>query len=177
MSQQVARFARSVEIPSAYAFEERANLYRDLVTASRIVGGEIGDGRFAALESANAARRMRAVAVPGADVEFALRHLAHLGDRLDARVSATVEHGFREKLYFVVINLPVPGQVGPGGVVRPAQKYIPVDSPSQSELLCLARTRLRPAPPMVVTSPASAEAARAALSTAVNRDPGPRPAG
>jgi hypothetical protein len=175
LSQQVARFARSVEFPSAAAFEERASLHRDLVTASRVVGGEIGDGRFAALESANAARRMRAVTSPGADVKPALSHLAHLGDRVDVRVSAAVEHGFREKLYFVAISLPVPGQVDRAGIVRPARKYIPVDSPVQSDLLALARQRLRPVPPVITPPDRRSDAAdRVAFSSAVTMERTPR---
>ena len=172
LAQRAAGFSRSVESSTTPAFEERARLYRDLVTASRTLGGEIGDGRFAALESANAARRMRSVVTPGTNVEEALGHLAHLGDRIDARISAAVEHGFREKLYFVAIKLPTPGTPGPGGIVRPAQKYIPVDSPAQSELLSIVRDRLRPAPPVVAAPSDGVGERRAALAAAVSRDRG-----
>jgi hypothetical protein len=155
LAQEAARFARSVGSPTASIFEQRSSTYRELVVGSRVVGGEIGDGRSAVLESANAARRMRSTATPSKDVEYELRHLTHLGDRLDARVAAAVEHGFGEKLYFVAISLPVPGHVDRAGIVRPARKYIPVDSPAQSELLDLARQRLRPPPPPVTAPPST----------------------
>ena len=145
LAQQAARVSRSVAPSSTSGFQERASLYRKLVSASRALGGEIGEGCFAALESAHAARRMRSVVAPEPNAEQLLCQLARLGERTDARVSAAIEHGFREKLYFTAIKLPTPGTPGPGGIIRPAQKYIPVDSPAQSTLLTLVRDRLRPA--------------------------------
>jgi hypothetical protein len=175
LAQQAARFARSVGSLTASIFEQRASLYRDLVVASRVVGGEIGDGRSAVLESANAARRMPSTAAPSQVVEYELRYLTHLGDRLDTRVAAAVEHGFREKLYFVAISLPVPGQVDRAGIVRPARKYIPVDSPVQSDLLALARQRLRPVPPVITPPDRRSDAAdRVAFSSAVTMERTPR---
>ena len=148
LSQQSARLAEAVGSPTAASFQERAALYRDLVVASRPVGGQLGSGQLAALESANAARRMASGPADGEDVDQALAKLAHLNDRVDVKIAAAVEHGFREKLYFVAIKLPTLGQRSPDGIVRVAHKYIPVDSPARSELLSLVRERLGSAPPL-----------------------------
>jgi hypothetical protein len=142
LSQRSALLAEAVGSPTAASFKERTALYRDLVVASRPVGGQLGSGQLAALDSADAARRMASGPADGEDVDQVLAKLAHLNDRVDVKIAAAVEHGFREKLYFVAIKLPTLGQRSPDGIVRVAHKYIPVDSPARSELLSLVRERL-----------------------------------
>lgn len=150
LSKNAARLAEALEPSLAASFNERATLYRDLAQASRPVGGETGDGRYAALESSNAARRLRSGPVGGEEVGEALRRLAHLSQRVDARVSTAVEHGFQQRLYFVAIKLPCLDARTSGGVVRPLEKWIPVSSPTQADLLAIVRQSrrpVRPAPP------------------------------
>ena len=115
---------------------------------------------------------MRSVVAPDPNAEEQLGQLARLGERTDARVSAAIEHGFREKLYFTAIKLPTPGTPGPGGIIRPAKKYIPVDSPAQSTLLTLARDRLRPAPHLVLHRSPEARASRESLAAMLTRERG-----
>jgi hypothetical protein len=176
LSQQSARLAQQVGSPTAASFQERAALYRDLVVASRPVGGHLGSGQLAALESANAARRMSSSPANGEDIDQVLARLAHLNERVDVKITAAVDHGFREKLYFVAIKLPVLGRSRPGGIVGTAQKYIPVDSPARCELLHLARERLRTAP--TVRRPRSAHEGtpRTALAATVDMERTRRPA-
>lgn len=170
LSQQSGRLAQRVESSTATSFQERAALYRDLVLASRPVGGQLGSGQLAALESASAARRMVGGPAKGEDVHEALVKLAHLNERVDVKIAAAVEHGFRERLYFAAIKLPTLGRPGSDGVARAAQKYISVDSTARCELLHLACERLRPEPS--VTRPSLAcrgGSARVAFVATVDR--------
>jgi hypothetical protein len=169
VSKQAARLAEATEPSLAGRFTERANLYRELVRASRTVGGELGAGRDAALESGNAARRLRGGPAEGERIGEALERLAHLSDRVDARIATGVEHGFQEKLYFVAITLPCLDTHARDGIFQPAQKWIPADSAKPTDLLTLVRERLRAAPPTVTSQPASVQtraAYHAALSVA-----------
>ena len=176
LSQQSARLAKAVGSSTAGAFQERTMLYRDLVVASRQVGGELGSGQFAAVESADAARRMASGPASGEHVDHSLAILAHLNSRIDMKVAAAVEHGFREKLYFVAITLPCLDTHARDGVFRPAQKYIAVDSPARCELRHLAHQRLRPQPKVSPAHAAPAGPDRATFAATVAIEPRPRPA-
>lgn len=144
--------------------------------ASRPVGGQLGSGQLAALESASAARRMVGGPAKGEDVHEALVKLAHLNERVDVKIAAAVEHGFREKLYLQAIKLPALGQPGPDGIVRAAQKYIAVDSPARCELLHLASSRLRRAFTVRRHSSSHERTPRAALAAALDVERKLRPA-
>ena len=176
LSQQSAQLAGTVGSPTATSFQQRAGLYRDLVLASRTVGGQLGAGQLAAVASANAARRVRSDADRGEDVEQALAKLASLNSRVDVKVAAAVEHGFREKLYFEAIKLPTLGRPGPGGIVRVAEKYIAVDSSARSTLLRLTSERLRPVVVDGHTCRESGRASRALLAATINMQPTRTPA-
>jgi hypothetical protein len=169
LSQQSARLAESVGSSTTASHQERAALYRDLVVASRPLGGQLGAGQIAAAESANAARRMASGPADGEDLERALAKLTHLNSRVDVKIAAAVEHGFREKLYFVAITLPTLGRPGPDGIARAAQKYIPVREPAQSKLLELSRERLRPAVAETRTSAGDGRTPRAVFEATVAR--------
>ncbi|GAB2731669.1 hypothetical protein [Nocardioides pakistanensis] len=169
LSQQSARLAVSVGSSTTASFQERAALYRELVVASRPLGGQLGAGQVAAVESANAARRMASGPADGEDVERALAKLMHLSGRVDVKIAAAVEHGFRENLYFVAIKLPTLGRPGPDGIVRAAQKHIPVHEPAQSILLELSRERLRPAVAITHTSAGDGRTPRAVFEATIAR--------
>ena len=170
VSKHAARLAESAGPSLVGRFAERAELYRELVQAGRTLGGELGAGRDAALESSNAARRLRGGPTVGERVGEALERLSHLGDRVDARIATAVEHGFQEKLYFVAITLPCLDTHARDGIFRPAQKWIPADSPKPTDLLTLVRERLRAAPPTVTSQPASVQT-RAAYDAALSVAP------
>jgi hypothetical protein len=148
LSSRAAKLAATSDPVLVGVIADRADLYRDLVAASRVVGGEVGGGRLAALESANAAQRICSGPTPTEPVGESLKQLAHLSERIDARVCAAVEHGFRERLYFTAASLDHLGPAGPAGIRRPANTFICVDAPQQSKLLELVHRRLRPVPPM-----------------------------
>jgi hypothetical protein len=170
LSRRAGEIARSVHSPTAPGFDERAELYRQLVTAARTLGGEIGTGRQAAIESAAAARRMTPGPEEGEEkVAQALGKLAHLNRQVDARIAAALEHGFREKLYFTAIKLPTLGPPGSDGIARPVQKFVPPAPGGPCQLLCLARERLRPptAPPS--TPGQGGRTSRANFTNAISR--------
>jgi hypothetical protein len=131
LAHRAAMVARSVESPTATSFKVRATLYRRLLRESRTLGGELGSGRRAALESANAAHRMMNGPAMGRTSRRRLTSSCTWAIA-STRVAAAVEHGFREKLYFTAIRLPVPGQAGSRrhrairGQVRPARPADPV---------------------------------------------------
>jgi hypothetical protein len=176
LSQRSASVAETAGSPTAVSFKERATLYRDLVMASRPVGGRLGAGQIAAMESANAARRMAAAQATEEHVEQALAKLAHLSARVDAKLAASVEHGFREKLYFEAIKLPTLGRPGPDGIVRAAQKYISVDGTARAELLRLSCERLRPPVVGRHISSGNGRTSRAVFAATVARQPSLPPA-
>ena len=169
LSRQAAFVAEAAGSPLAAAFNDRFALYRELIQASRTVGGELGSGRDAAIESANAARRVRSTA-GGEHIGEALDRLAHLSGRVDGRIAAAVEHGFQEKLYFVAVTLPRLDTRPRDGVIRAAQKWIPVDSHHQTELLALTRQRLKPMP--AATPVCVATENRVAFERALSVGPG-----
>ena len=171
LSQLSARFAEAAGSPTAGSCKERAMLYRNLVVASRSVGGRLGAGQIAATESANAARRMAAAPATEKHAEQALAKLAHLSARVDAKIAAAVEHGFREKLYFEAIKLSTLGGPDPDGIVRAAQKYISVDGTARSELLRLSCERLRPAVVGRHTSSGNRRTSRTVLAATIARQP------
>jgi hypothetical protein len=171
LSRQAAIVAEAAGSPLTGTFNDRFATYRELVQASRTVGGELGVGRDAALESANAARRVRSTRAGGEHVGEALDRLAHLSGRVDGRIAAAVEHGFQEKLYFVAVTLPRLDTRPRDGVIRAAQKWIPVDSHHQTELLGLTRQRLKPVP--IAPAPIrDATANRVAFERALSVSPG-----
>jgi hypothetical protein len=175
MSNQSARLAQSSGPRTGATFEERAMLYRELVVASRSVGGQLGAGRAAALESANAARRIAAGPMPGENVDQALGKLAHPSHRVDVKVATAIEHGFREKLYYVAIKLPTMGSPGPDGISRAAQKYIPLNMRRQCELLDLAHERLRPPPAAVQAHSDERRSSRSAFAATIASERAARP--
>jgi hypothetical protein len=125
-------------------FLEREQTYRQLHVAARNLGGRVGNGGPAAAESANAADRLRRAPIATTDDDAALHELARLFTGTDARLAATLEHGFAEKLYFVSIksrDLDVEHLHHPR-----TQQWVPVVSSAQTELLPIARDRLRPPP-------------------------------
>lgn len=178
MSHGAAQIAAATGSPTAEGFSERAETYKAMVEASRSFGGIVGAGHHAAGESRAAARRIADVR-PAADepLHEHLDELAHLSRRVDVRIGAAIEHGFAERLYYTSIALPTIGRVGPDGIARAARKYVPVDHDRPSELLDLARARLRPVHQLGDAGSRSADSHRETLAVAVRTVPaiGARP--
>lgn len=122
-------------------FRDRESTYLLLLRSSRKLGGLIGTGGLAGAESQNAAGRLQGLR---AEVENApsLHELARLFARTDVRVASIIERGFAENLYFVSVQYPRLGGQQHAGVVQQRERWVPVTSPVQSDLLTVARGRL-----------------------------------
>ncbi len=131
----------------------RALLYQDLVRASRDVGGLIGGGGQAAVESHDAASRLQRARETPANAGEQLHHLHRIMTRTDARISTTVEHGFSQKFYLVSDNYPQVMAERHVALQLTPLRWQPVTSPVQTDLIPLVRQRLQPHPP----TPAVAE--------------------
>lgn len=146
LSRQVARIAEAAESSLAPDFRDRAALYADLTRAGRNLGGLIGGGARAAIESGNAADLASRTGASDASSAALLRRLHHLCTRVDVRVAGAIERGFAENLYFVSTELPRLADRPRAGTRPLHQEWIPVDSPRQAPILHLARSGLQPPP-------------------------------
>lgn len=135
-------------------FAERARVYRDLVAASRNLGGLVGGGAQAAVESHNAAARLQELTLGSPRAREALEDLARIMTGTDVRIAATIERGFAENLYFVSVRIPRLDDRQVHGVFPVRHRWVPVRNEIQTDLLPLVRNELRststpppPAPP------------------------------
>ncbi len=172
-SHEAAKHAAAVAPDLVDRFTARAELYRELVRASRDVGGLIGGGGYAVVESQNAALRLQRTPTTDASVEAAgsLRELARRFTRTDSRIRATIEHGFHEKLYFVPVNDSRLMDEHVTGVYPADQRWLPVTSPAQSPLIGITRDRLRPPVAIPVVTP-EAQQHRTAYEAVVAQEAG-----
>lgn len=173
VSHEAAKHAATTAPELAQRFSTRESLYRDLVRVSRNLGGLIGGGGWAVVESQNAASRLRRNNVDPPEAQEPLRYLDRLMTRTDARIITTVERGFSEKLYFVAVNYPRLVDEQAHGVHPTRQRWLPVTSPVQTDLLRIIRDQLRP-PPAIQVATARAkhggETLGAALMPQLKRD-------
>jgi hypothetical protein len=104
----------------------------------------------------------------------AFRGLGHLFTGTDARIAATIEHGFQDRLYFVSITYPrIDERERPGAILRPRQRWVPVASAAHNDLLPIVRGRLRP-PPAPSVVPEESIAGRQAYEKTLAQQPGIR---
>jgi hypothetical protein len=144
---QVQVTCEAIRLTEVYAPELTEGLrnrewtFRFLGRESRNLGGLVGSGGPAAAESSNAYDRLRDAATsdPGS-----LRELSRLFSSTDARIASLIEHGFEDRRYFVSVKAPLPSQSPDRLVSRPRERWVPVASSVQTDLLPLVRDRLRP---------------------------------
>jgi hypothetical protein len=141
VSREAARHADAAALHLTERFSGRAELYRDLLKASRDIGGCVGGGGQAAVESQNAAARLQGAHI-GTAGGSSLSELDRLMTSADARIGVTIEHGFAEKLYFVSVRFPRLADHPVGGVFPTRERWMPVTSETQTDLLPLARQNL-----------------------------------
>lgn len=170
LSHEAARRAPNVSPELIEKWLEREQTYKRLIDETRNVGGLAGSGGPAAAEAANAVGRLRHVHVDEMTSPEPLRDLDKLFTRTDARVAAIIEQGVAERLYFVSVKVPRIVD-GTGQLVSPArERYVPITSLVQTELISIARHDLRPAP-AVPTPPARSHASRQELHEALDHRP------
>jgi hypothetical protein len=123
---------------------EREQTYKRLIDETRNVGGLVGHGGQAAAEVANAVGRLRRVHVNEITRPEPLHDLDKLFARTDARVAAIIEQGVADRLYFVNVNAPRIAERAGHLVSSTRERYVPINSRFQSDLLAIARHQLRP---------------------------------
>jgi hypothetical protein len=169
VSHEAAKHAASAAPDLVERFSARASLYQELVRVSRNVGGLIGGGGEAVVESQNAAVRLQRVDKASPNTRELLHNLDRIMSRVDARITTTVERGFSEKLYFVPVNLPRLMDEQVNGLHAARQRWVPVSAHVQTPLLGLVREQLRPAP-LPAQVPAESRESRVAFEAAVARE-------
>jgi hypothetical protein len=89
-------------------------------------------------------------------------------------VTDIIEHGVRERLYFVKARATLMDDADTQVIHRGRERFMPITSPVQTDLLRLARAELRPSvkPP---DSPPGASESRRELSQAIRHRPPSRP--
>jgi hypothetical protein len=101
------------------------------------------------------------------------KSLVRLFNRIDARVSEIIEKGIAERLYYLRAKVPRLSNEATGMIRRVGQRYVPITSQVQTDLLRLARDELRPTP-LQPTPPPDAAQSRRKLQEAIPNRPQPR---
>jgi hypothetical protein len=162
VSREAAKHAATTAPDLVERFRSRAMLYKELVRVSRDVGGLIGGGAQAVVESQNAASRLHRAHVPPASAREPIHDLHRLMMRTDARIAGTVERGCNENLYFTLVSYPRLMDQHVNGLHPARQRWTPVTSHVQTPLLGLVREHLRP-PPVPARVPPESHKGRAAI--------------
>ncbi len=146
VTREALRHAESAAPELVERFRDREYTYILLARCSRNLGGLVGDGGLAGAESQEAEMRLKKLPPIELDDAPALHELARLFAGTDARIGSTLERGFAENLYFVSVKYPRLGDQRLTGVVQQRERWVPITSPTQTELLPVVRERLGPMP-------------------------------
>jgi hypothetical protein len=170
VSHETAIRARSTDPELADKWEGRSRTYKAVIDETRNIRGRLGNGGPAAGQAAIVAARAQKLARDGAPDPKSLRRLDRLFTRIDARLTDVLAHGVAQRLYFLRVKLPrVVDQAG-GLVQRARTRYVPIDSPVQTDLLQIVRSQLRP-PPGRLRAPNGAARSRAEFEAAITHLP------
>jgi hypothetical protein len=170
LSHEAARRAPNIAPELIEKWLEREQTYKRLIDETRNVGGLAGSGGQAAAETANAVGRLRRIHVDQITRPEPLHDLDKLFTRTDARVAAIIEQGVAERLYFVSVSVPRIVD-GTGQLVSPArERYVPITSPVQTDLIAITRHDLCTAPTLCVP-PAGAHDSREELRESIDHRP------
>jgi hypothetical protein len=148
----------------------RKDTYIKLVRETRDLGGLLGRSEAAGHGSVAASRAQKLDHEPLGDTK-PLRQVDRLFTRIDQRICAAIEHGVRERLYFIRVPIARLDDISAGLVKGRRQRYMPITSPVQSDLIAIARNELRPEP-IRLSVPITAARSRADFEAAINHRPG-----
>ena len=156
----------------AEKWERRAETFKTLIHETRNVRGLLGTGGPAAAQASIVASRAQKLDRDRLDSKQ-VRHLDRLFNRIDARLADVIEHGASERLYFLRVKLPrIVDQAD--GLVQPVRtRYVPINSPVQTDLVRTVRTQLRPQPEQP-RAPKGAARSRLDFEEAITHRPTPR---
>jgi hypothetical protein len=157
----------------AAKWRTREATYLRLVRGTRDLGGMLGNGGPAAGQGAVAASRIQRLTADDVVDPTRLRQLDRLFAHIDDQISRIIEHGAKERLYFLRSEIPRLVQTGTGLVKKLQDRYIPITSPVQTDLIKIVRTELRP-PPVELHPPKGAARSRLDFEAAITHRPAPR---
>ncbi|GEP40089.1 hypothetical protein NPS01_37520 [Nocardioides psychrotolerans] len=171
LSHEASQRVHNFDPELADKWQARSETYTALVRESRDLGGHLGTGGLAASEGANALGRLQQLPRPAVPVSKPLRHLDRLFARVDDRVSDIIEHGANERLYFLRVKLPRVVDQSESLIKPVRERYIPITSAVQTDLLAIVHTKLRPQPTPRQAPPVGAAQSRADLHAAIVHRP------
>ena len=169
LSHEAARRAPEAAPELVEKWLKREQTYQALVDETRNVAGLVGDGGYAAGEAANAVGRIRHLHVNHITEPSPLHDLDKLFTRIDARVAYVIEEGVAENRYFVGVKVPRVVDTTDRLVSPLRQRYVPIKSPVQSDLLRIVRHDLRPAE--AHSAPSSQNRGRVELQESIEHRP------
>jgi hypothetical protein len=138
----------------------RAATYTGLAKECRNVAGLIGDGSRASAEGSILLSRLRKVPASERLTPEQAKAFERLFNRIDARITSIIETGTADRLYFLRVKLPRITNDATGMVHSVRERYVPITSDVQTDLLRLAREELRPRPSRPDPPPDAAESRR-----------------
>lgn len=169
VSHEAARRASQVAPELVERWVKREQTYQALTDEARNVGGLVGDGGPAAAEAANAVSRLHHVHVNEVADPACLQDLDKLFIRIDARVASVIEEGVAENRYFVGVKVPRLVDAKDHQISPLRQRYVPITSPVQTDLLRIVRHDLRPA--SAVAAPVPKDRGRVELHESIEHRP------
>ena len=153
VSAHLAPYAARIDERLAGRWIERAETYSVVQKQLREIGGLLGKGGLAVAEGANALARLMALPHDTIIEPRVLSGFQLLFNRLDNRMADIIEDGIEQGAFFKRVTLP--RLVGGGGqLVHPVrERFMPVTSATDLEVVRTARERLRPKDEVPMTTP------------------------
>jgi len=174
LSRRLVPFAARIDPRLAEVWSDRADTYATLQQQFRRIGGRLGKGGYAAAEGANAVSRIKALPTDTVVEPRVLGGFQLLFNKLDRRIADVIEDGIDRCAFLHRVTLPrVVGDSG--GLVAPVrERFMPVNSAANPELMETIRGRLRPRQGRATPTPGPT---RADLHAALIHRPEPRTSG
>lgn len=171
VSYVLADIVRGTHLSLAGKWERREVTHKALVNETRNVRGIFGSGSESVGYGSTVAARAQKLAAGAEFTPTEVRQLNQLFDRIDARLADTIERGVAERHYFLRMKLPEMAAESEGLVHTVNARYVPIDSPIQTQLLPIVREQLRP-PIVVPSAPRGASQSRIEFEAAIAHRPG-----
>lgn len=158
LSAGLVPYAQRIDPDLAGQWGARAETYSRIQRELRNIGGRLGNGTAAAGEAANAVSRLKALAPDTVIEPRMLGGFQTLFRRVDARITDILESGVERGAF--VKRVTVPRLVsGDGRLVHPVrERFVPVASAADLDVIRIAREHLRPAKEPLVPSPGASRA-------------------
>jgi hypothetical protein len=151
VSDQLVPFAARIDERLARRWAERAATYSLIQQQLRCLGGQLGGGRPAVAEAANAMARLRALPRDTIIEPRILTAFQTVLTRLDGRIADIVEDGIQRGAYLRRLTTSELSAETRNLVHRPEQKYVPLTRATDLEVLRTVHERLRPTRPNTET--------------------------